>query len=125
MVTEVDKEWGREIWMANTAQYCGKQLILNKGKRCSLHHHQEKDETFYVSHGTVLMEYGNEKRVMGKGQAVRIKPGTNHRFSGLETSVIIEISTHHEDSDSYRVQGELSGDIPEEVKAEYPQHFAA
>jgi len=42
--------------------------------------------------------------------AVRICPGTKHRFGGIEDSVIIESSTHHEDSDSYR--DETSGPMP-------------
>lgn len=115
----VAKEWGREIWMANTELYCGKILELKQGKRCSLHFHKNKDETFYIQKGMVLMEINGEKKVMAEGEAVRIKPNTKHRFSGLKDSLIIEISTHHEDADSYRQEGELSGDVPEEVMEEF------
>lgn len=111
----VPKAWGKEIWMANTELYCGKKLILYGGKRCSLHFHKIKDETFYVDSGRVLMEFGFPvvKEIMGAGDSIHISPLVVHRFSGLALdSVIIEISTHHEDSDSYRIEGELSGDIP-------------
>ncbi len=117
----VKKVWGEEIWMANTKRYCGKQLILNQGKRCSLHYHAIKDETFYISKGKVLMEVDGEERVMLPGAAVSIKRCTKHRFSGLEDSVIIEISTHHENKDSYREDGQLSGDIPVEIMERYSQ----
>jgi len=117
--TEVKKEWGKEIWMVNNGLYCGKKLIINKGKRCSLHHHREKDETFYLDKGKILIEIGKEEKIMREGEAVRIKPGTNHRYSGLEDSVLIEISTHHEDSDSYRVEGQLSGDVSKEIMEAY------
>jgi mannose-6-phosphate isomerase-like protein (cupin superfamily) len=117
---EVYKIWGKEIWMANTPLYCGKKLILKKGKRCSFHYHKIKDETFYIDSGRVMMERRRivgeaevESRIMVVGDVLRIPPGVPHRFSGLEDSVIIEISTHHEDSDSYRIEGELSGDIPD------------
>src|SRR4051812_37450647 len=43
-----DKIWGREIWITNTALYCGKHLLLNKGYQCSLHYHKIKDETFHL-----------------------------------------------------------------------------
>ena len=119
MVKEVDKVWGREVWMANTDLYCGKKLILKKGKRCSLHFHKNKDETFYIQEGKVLMEVADEKRIMIPGEAILIKPNTKHRFSGLTDAVIIEISTHHEDSDSYRIEGQLSGDVPKEIMEEY------
>ena len=115
----VPKIWGKEIWMANTDLYCGKKLILNKGKRCSLHYHKNKDETFYIDSGEVLMEIGDDKKIMKQGESVLIKPEVKHRFSGLKDSMIIEISTHHEDLDSYREEDELSGDVPKEIMKKY------
>jgi len=118
-VKNVEKLWGKEVWMANEEKYCGKRLYLTKGKRCSLHFHKNKDETFYIESGKVLMEIEGEVRILNPGDFVKIIPGVKHRFSGLEDSLIIEISTFHEDSDSYRVEGQLSGDIPEEIKKKY------
>jgi mannose-6-phosphate isomerase-like protein (cupin superfamily) len=114
-----EKVWGHEKWIVNTPLYCGKFLFLNKGKRCSLHYHKNKDETFYVVTGKILMEVDNKKRIMEDGDIQRIIPLVVHRFSGLESSVIIEFSTHHEESDSYRLDGQLSGDIPEKVMKKY------
>jgi quercetin dioxygenase-like cupin family protein len=108
---QTDKVWGYEIEVVNTVDYCGKILHLNKGYRCSLHCHKIKDETFLVNFGKVKLEVGDEVIIMEKGDSRRIMPGVLHRFSGLEDSEIIEFSTHHRDSDSYRE--ELSGKIPE------------
>ena len=105
---EVNKEWGKEIWIVNR-DYCGKKLILNKGFRCSMHYHKNKDETFYILNGKVLLEIGMQKNIMLPGDSILIKPGQKHRFTGLEFSEIMEFSTHHEDSDSYRE--ELSGKV--------------
>ena len=105
---EVEKVWGKEIWIVNR-DYCGKILILNKGFRCSMHHHKNKDETFYILKGKVLLEIGIQKNIMLPGDSKLIKPGQNHRFTGLEDSEIMEFSTHHEDSDSYR--DEISGKV--------------
>ena len=98
---EVPKIWGKEIWIVNR-EYCGKKLILNKGFRCSMHYHKNKDETFYINEGKVLMEVDNKKQIMLSGDSILITPGMKHRFTGLENSEIIEFSTHHEDEDSYR-----------------------
>jgi quercetin dioxygenase-like cupin family protein len=106
--TEVKKEWGKEIWIVNR-NYCGKRLILNKGFRCSMHYHKNKDETFYILAGKVLMETENKKQIMLPGHSIIITPNKKHRFTGLEDSEIIEFSTHHEESDSYR--DELSGKV--------------
>ncbi|MBW2989717.1 cupin domain-containing protein [Candidatus Woesearchaeota archaeon] len=105
---EVPKVWGKETWIANY-DYCGKKLTLNKGFRCSMHHHKNKDETFYITKGKVLMEVKGQKKVMLPGDSIRILPYAKHRFTGLEDSEIIEFSTHHEDSDSYR--DEVSGKV--------------
>ncbi len=105
---EVQKKWGKELWIANY-DYCGKLLILNKGFRCSMHYHKNKDETFYINKGKVLMEIDNEKKIMLPGDSVRLTQGMKHRFTGLENSEIMEFSTHHEDEDSYR--DEVSGEV--------------
>ena len=45
------KGWGREIWIANNPDYCGKVLEIDKGKRCSFHFHKLKLESFYLRRG--------------------------------------------------------------------------
>jgi mannose-6-phosphate isomerase-like protein (cupin superfamily) len=97
----VPKVWGEEQWIVNR-DYCGKILVLKKGYRCSIHCHKKKDETFYLLEGKVLMELGDKKFVMKPGEAVHVPVGSYHRFSGIEDSRIIEFSTKHSDSDSYR-----------------------
>lgn len=109
MTEFVDKAWGSELWMTNSEKYCGKILTLKKGYRCSLHCHKIKDETFYILDGKVLMEIGSQARTMKDGEVVHILPNMYHRFTGLEDSRIIEISTQHFDDDSYRK--ELSGKV--------------
>ncbi|MCK9595843.1 cupin domain-containing protein [Candidatus Pacearchaeota archaeon] len=113
-IKKVNKIWGNEEWIVNTDKYCGKILNVKKGKRGSLHYHKNKDETFYILKGKILMESITpeningqnynipEIRVMKEGDVKHITPLMKHRYSGLEESVIIEFSTHHEDSDTYR-----------------------
>lgn len=102
----VPKVWGEEHWLVNE-DYCGKRLMLKKGYRCSLHFHKNKDETFHLARGKVLLELNGEKIIMNPGESQRIKPGEKHRFTGLEDSELIEFSTNHKEDDSFR--DELSG----------------
>lgn len=53
----VSKSWGFEKWITNTEKYCGKLLYFVKGKKCSLHYHKLKDETFYVQSGKIVVYY--------------------------------------------------------------------
>jgi len=116
----VQKKWGYEIWIENNALYCGKHLHVVPNHWCSVHYHKNKKETFYVIGGELKLEYStilekemweNSSSVMAKtivlkkGQSFTLEPMTAHRFtSNCDYSCdFIEISTFHEDSDSYRI----------------------
>lgn len=98
---KVKKVWGYELWIANK-EYCGKLLVLKRGFQCSLHYHQKKDETFYLVRGKILIELNGKKWLMKPGDSCHIAPKDLHRFTGLTSAELIEFSTHHEDSDTYR-----------------------
>ena len=40
---EVQKGWGKEIWLANNNKYCGKILKFNAGSKFSMHYHVDKE----------------------------------------------------------------------------------
>jgi len=107
MIMIVPKNWGYEDILVNTESYCGKRMLVYEEHRCSVHMHKIKDETLLVSGGLVWFETGNEPDQlhgiwMKDNERIRITPGLWHRFTALRDSTIIEVSTHHEDSDSYR-----------------------
>lgn len=102
-IKKVKKDWGYEKWLVNNDLYCGKIIFIKKGHRCSIHYHKNKDETFYVLKGNIILELFGDKIELKEGDSYRLLPGTVHRFIGTVDSTILEISTHHEDSDSYRL----------------------
>jgi len=107
-IHRVPKGWGEEQWIHNDPLYCGKKLLLKKGKRSSLHFHVQKTETFYVQTGKVRMELirqgARETVDLGPGDTLEITPGLVHRFTGVEDAEIFEFSTQHFEEDSYRVE---------------------
>jgi quercetin dioxygenase-like cupin family protein len=112
----VKKAWGSEEWLANTERYCGKILTLNPGFVCSYHYHKKKDETFYVLEGKVYLQVERNDIILQKGDSKRIMPRQKHKFASLNgTSKMIEISTHHDESDSFR-ETESSGIELQELK---------
>jgi len=105
MIKSVNKLWGYEDWLVNTELYCAKILGLKHDFQCSLHYHKKKDETFYCLEGCVKLEFTNRIITLAKGQQIRIRPGERHRFTAItKTAKILEISTHHSDKDSYRIE---------------------
>ena len=112
MIKAVHKTWGQELWYVNTELYCSKLLEVKEGHCCSLHYHINKDEVFYVLEGNITLELENDIICLAKGQSRRIFPGQVHRFtSNTKLSKILETSTHHEDSDSHRLEvgGKING----------------
>ena len=97
----VDKPWGYEIIFAETDDYVGKILHVDKGHQLSLQYHEVKDETLYLSTGSLELEVkeGDDlvARVMEPGDARHIPPGTVHRMRALTTCDIFEVSTPHLD----------------------------
>lgn len=107
----VPKGWGREIWICNTQDYCGKILEFEPEKKCSVHYHVIKDEVLFVDMGMVRMSYywneGDDPTeiVLSEGMSFHVSPGLRHQMTaGPEGARIIEFSTHHMDSDSIRVR---------------------
>lgn len=109
-VEEHPKGWGKETWLANTSQYCGKLLCFNKGAKFSAHFHDIKNETFYVLKGKVKLTWFNLQNadeivdILIEGEVIDIPRLCVHQVEALEESIIIEVSTQHFDSDSYRVR---------------------
>lgn len=106
----VPKGWGEEEWIVNNQEYCGKILRFNKNKKCSLHYHINKHETFLCTKGKFLIEFGQTEDcistcTLSENESFEVERKLLHRMTGLdEVNELIEFSTHHEDSDSYRVQ---------------------
>ena len=112
----VPKGWGEERWIHNDGLDCAKILVLKGGKHCSLHYHVKKTETFYVAKGRLKMELTDQSSArqnppvvqeifeMGEGDAILLRPGMVHRFTGIaEETHIFEFSTQHFDEDSHRI----------------------
>ena len=104
------KGWGREVWIANNPLYCGKILEIRKGKRCSLHYHKLKTESFYLHKGRLkirVKESVDSERLevfeISSGDCMDVAPGLVHQMEALEDSELFEFSTQHFESDSYRL----------------------
>ncbi len=108
--TIVRKKWGTEFIQVSTADYCGKIMVVEPGWMCSRHCHHEKDETFSVLNGAMLLEVGSgsavEEFVLEVGDVFRLEPGTYHRFRALgnEGCTFVEFSTKDSPEDSYRLE---------------------
>lgn len=106
----VEKGWGHEQWICNNEKYCGKILFFNPKKKCSIHYHVVKDEVLFVLENDIEMLYGwsgeqFKSIILKEGMSFHVPTGLRHRMiAGENGAKIIEFSTHHEDSDSIRIE---------------------
>ena len=94
----VDKPWGWELVWAETERYAGKLLFVRAGESLSLQVHEVKDESWLVRDGRARLELGAiggelTEREIAAGDAFHFPPGTVHRLTALEDTLVIEVST--------------------------------
>jgi mannose-6-phosphate isomerase-like protein (cupin superfamily) len=96
----VDKPWGWELIWAETEIYVGKLLLVRAGQSLSLQYHEVKDESWLVREGRASLELGEvggplETREIVSGDAFHYRPGTVHRVTAIDDTLIVEVSTPH------------------------------
>lgn len=111
-------------------EFTGKKIFFKKGNKSSLHFHCKKTEAYFIHSGKLFLRLkagqGEDRFfVLEPGQAVQITPGLMHQAGGLEDTIIIEISTHDEDSDDFIVESEFMEmpKLKENLKTVIPQHI--
>ena len=108
----VGKTWGKEEWFANNNfhNYCGKILTILENQSTSMHYHVDKHETFYVLEGTLQVDWIETEggivntTILAAGGSMEMPRARPHKLIAKKGNVrLIEASTFHKDSDSYRV----------------------
>jgi mannose-6-phosphate isomerase-like protein (cupin superfamily) len=94
----VDKPWGWELVWAEADDYVGKLLFVRAGEALSLQYHERKDESWLVHEGRARLELGEvggdlEPVEIRAGDTFRFRPGTVHRVTALEDTLVVEVST--------------------------------
>jgi mannose-6-phosphate isomerase-like protein (cupin superfamily) len=108
---KVDKGWGYEIIWATNDLYCGKIMVFEKvGSKFSMHFHKEKDESWFVNNGRVLLNYIDTNTAeyksmeLTEGMTWRNPPLMPHQLVCMEPgSSITEVSTADSVEDNFRI----------------------
>lgn len=104
----VIKAWGYEDIIYN-GEYCSKILHYNTGAKSSFHYHKNKHEVWYCASGVFKLSYIDtesgkmEEKILIKDVTIIIDRCCPHRLECIKEGDIFESSTHHEDSDTYRI----------------------
>ncbi len=90
---EILKSWGKELWIAEEAEYGGKILIIKENKSTSQHYHKDKKETIYCFKGLVDIILADKIVTLKEGDDITLFPKTMHSIVGKKDSIPFEVST--------------------------------
>lgn len=101
---EIPKNWGKELWIAEEAEYGGKILIIRENMGTSQHYHKDKKETIYCFKGLVDIILTDRTVTLREGNDITLLPKTIHTIVGKKDSILFEVSTPQL-GDVVRIQG--------------------
>lgn len=91
---EILKDWGKELWIAEEAEYGGKILIVKENKGTSQHYHKDKKETIYCFKGLVDIILTDRIVTLKEGEDITLLPKTIHRIAGKRIQYCLKYRLH-------------------------------
>ena len=101
----VEKPWGYEYLVFETAEVALWLLYIKKNEATSLHCHPNKTTGLIVVQGTVEITFVNDKRVLNHFDKAMIRRGLFHSTKSLSElgSYVLEIETPNDKADLVRL----------------------
>ena len=82
-------------------EYCKKLLLILPGQKHPEQYHKQKEETFHILYGDIVLTLDGIETIHHKGDVVIVETGVRHSFTSKHGAVIEEISSTHYKSDSF------------------------
>lgn len=114
----VEKVWGWEEILVNTAFYCLKRIFIKPMHCTSIQIHRIKDETLFpqtVQAPLLLRLFTDDEKPrltqqisLNVGEGFRVSPDVIHQLVNPDvafTLCLLEVSSHHDDTDVIRPCG--------------------
>lgn len=82
-VAETVLDWGRQRWLSNPQVTGAEQLAvvevsIEPGQGHNFHKHEDQEEVLYVVSGSVEQWIGDEKQILGPGDAAHLPANVVH-----------------------------------------------
>ena len=99
----IDKfyEWGAVLINCVNREYCKKLIVLSPGQKHPTHLHKQKEESFQVLSGDLILNLDGKEEEHKAGDIVLVKQGIKHSFRTKNGVIFEEVSTTHFKEDSF------------------------
>ena len=101
-------EFGITMITVVNREYCKKLIVVLPGQKHPEQYHKQKEETFHVLFGEMVITLNGEERVSSKGDVIVVEKGTRHAFTSKKGAVMEEISSTHFKDDSFYTDPEIA-----------------
>jgi len=109
VVKNESKYWGDMVTLFDRLDVSVKLIHMIANTQSSMEYHVHKRESYYIQSGVLKLGLRvgrgvNKSVILRQGDVYHIEPGLMHMRMALEDTVIIELSTTDDDSDSHIVE---------------------
>ena len=94
-------QFGATIIDCLNREYCRKLIVILPGQRHPIHVHRQKEETFCILYGQVMVDLNGVVKEYEPGDSVLVERGSSHGFWSETGAIMEEVSTTHIVGDSY------------------------
>lgn len=95
------EEIGTTIINVVNRAYCKKLIVMLPGQRHPEQYHQQKEETFHLLYGELVMQLDGVEERLQAGDVLTVERGVKHAFWSQNGAIIEEISSTHFVNDSF------------------------
>ena len=94
-------QFGATIIDCLNREYCRKLIVILPGQRHPVHNHRQKEETFCILYGQVMVDLNGVVKEYEPGDSILVERGSAHGFWSETGAIMEEVSTTHIVGDSY------------------------
>ena len=102
------EETGAVLITLVNREYCKKLIALLPGQSHPEHCHKQKEETFLVVHGSIIINLDGVTREYRRGDLLVVGRGARHSFRTTDGVVMEELSSTHQKNDSYYTDPDIA-----------------
>jgi mannose-6-phosphate isomerase-like protein (cupin superfamily) len=95
------REFGLTAITVVNRNYCKRLMVVLPGQKHPEQWHNQKDETYHVLYGDVIVELDGQQTVRKANEIVTIPHGIRHSFWTKHGAVIEEVSSSYSSDDSF------------------------
>jgi len=94
-------EFGITMITVVNREYCKKLIVVLPGQKHPEQYHNQKEETFHVLYGDLVLTLDGETHKYGPGDVVTVERTVRHAFTSQQGTILEEISSTHYKDDSF------------------------